>query len=342
MGPGLECACGVPRSRRVPDGRNELDARLLELPPRRRGRGRSPLIAWMSGRSARAPRYLSQDERIELADLLQSELSVRGSRAELCRAPSTISRELQRNVRAGRRYQPFGAHQHATAHRARHRRRRLDPNADLGAAVTDLLRQRWSPQQISRHPRKQFADNPSMWLCHEKHLSIGYQPNSRSCGIHRWLLIVAHRYRPVTTTVARTSVSSDADRGFSSRCSAFMIGRSCRLTVLKVVHWVRDLIIGNNHLSAIATLVERQTRMLRLVHLRRCGADALHTALGARMQDLPPTLIRSITWGPGRPRWPATSPPPRSWEPVDFCDSRSPWQRGTNEKTQRAAARLLP
>lgn len=128
----------------------------------------------MSARSARAPRYLSQDERIEIADLRQSGLSVRGSRAELGRTPSTISRELQRNVQAWPPVSTFrSSSARDRARRARHRRRRLDPNADLGAAVTDLLRQRWSPQQISRHPHKQFADNPSMWLCHEKHLSIG-------------------------------------------------------------------------------------------------------------------------------------------------------------------------
>ncbi len=48
-------------------------------------------------------RYLSQDERIEIADLGLSGLSVRAIGEE---APSTISRELRRNAVAGRGYRP--------------------------------------------------------------------------------------------------------------------------------------------------------------------------------------------------------------------------------------------
>lgn len=64
-------------------------------------------------------------------------------------------------------------------------------------------------------------------------------------------------------------------------------------------HWEGDPIIGNYPFSAIATLVERQTRMLRLVHLCRCDADSLHATLVERMQHLPPTLTRLITWDQG-------------------------------------------
>ena len=59
------------------------------------------------------------------------------------------------------------------------------------------------------------------------------------------------------------------------------------------------MIIGNNHSTAIGTLVERQTRMVRLVHLPRSDSGSLHAALVARMQDLPPALLRSITWDQG-------------------------------------------
>jgi hypothetical protein len=94
-----------------------------------------------------------------------------------------------------------------------------------------------------------------------------------------------------------------------------------------------DLIIGNNHGSAIGTLAERQTRMLRLMHLPRSDADSLHAALVARMQGLPPTLMRSITWdqGTGMARHLATTD--KLGAPAYFCDSRSPWQRGTDENT---------
>ena len=45
-------------------------------------------------------RYLSQDERIEIADLRLAGLSTRQIADQLGRAPSTISRELRRNATA--------------------------------------------------------------------------------------------------------------------------------------------------------------------------------------------------------------------------------------------------
>ncbi|MEE3754021.1 IS30 family transposase [Mycobacterium europaeum] len=278
-------------------------------------------------------RYLSQDERIEIADLHHSGLRVRTIATRLGRAPSTISRELRRNAPAGRGYQPFDAHRRATARRARHHRRRVDTNDQLGNAVAELLLQRWSPQQISRHLRHRFPDDSSMWLCHESIYQAVYQPNSRFMRPSR---LAPHRRSPLRTgrdhrrahhrqSCRRPRFQQPMltihDRSFSA------VDRS------EAGHWEGDLIIGNNHLSAIGTLVERQTRMLRLVHLPRSDADSLHAALVARMKDLPPTLMRSITWDQGTEMARHLATTDKLGAPVYFCDSRSPWQRGTNENT---------
>jgi transposase, IS30 family len=69
-------------------------------------------------------------------------------------------------------------------------------------------------------------------------------------------------------------------------------------------HWEGDLIIGKDQGSAIGTLVERQTRMVRLLHLPQRDGDTLHDALKARMADLPAALLRSITWDQGT-EWPS-------------------------------------
>jgi IS30 family transposase len=85
--------------------------------------------------------------------------------------------------------------------------------------------------------------------------------------------------------------------------------------------------------GAIGTLVERQTRLLRLVHLPRSDSDSLHAALVARMKDLPPALMRSITWDQGTEMARHLATTAKLGAPVYFCDSRSPWQRGSNENT---------
>lgn len=51
------------------------------------------------------------------------------------------------------------------------------------------------------------------------------------------------------------------------------------------------------------------------------------------MEDLPPTLIRSITWDQGTEMARHLATTDELGAPVYFCDSGSPWQRGTNENT---------
>ena len=114
-----------------------------------------------------SPRFLSQEERIEIADLRHAGLSIRQIAHRLGRAASTVSRELRRNATRSRGYRPFHAHRRATARRSRTHRRRIETSGELRQMVAELLAQRWSPQQISRHLRLKFPAQSGMWLSHE-------------------------------------------------------------------------------------------------------------------------------------------------------------------------------
>ena len=189
----MECPRGGARSRCIAVCGDELDTRLQDLPQRCGGRVR-PAVGSPRGPGDQLAIPI-QDERIEIADLRRDGLSLRAIAERLGQAPSTISRELRRNA-AGRRYQPFEAHRRATARRARHHRRRIDISEQLSTLVVELLGQRWSPQQISRHLRLRFPNGRSMWLCHESIYQAVYQPNSRFVRPSR---LAPHRRSPLRT-----------------------------------------------------------------------------------------------------------------------------------------------
>lgn len=98
-------------------------------------------------------------------------------------------------------------------------------------------------------------------------------------------------------------------------------------------HWEGDLIIGKDQGSAIGTLVERQTRSTLLLHLPTRDSEALHDALAGTLADLPAGLVRSITWDQGTEMARHLKITRTLGADVYFCDSHSPWQRGTNENT---------
>jgi transposase, IS30 family len=276
-------------------------------------------------------RFLSQDERIEIADLRHAGLSVRQVADRLGRSPSTISRELRRNATANQGYRPFEAHRSATARRARHHRRRVETTPELRQVVGELLAQRWSPQQISGQLRRKFPGQPGMWLCHESIYQAVYQPGS---PLMRPSPLAPDRRSPLRT-------GRDHRRAHQRGARRRPRFEQPMLTIhqrpfqpddrSQPGHWEGDLIIGKDQGSAIGTLVERQTRVVRLLHMPRRDSDALHDALQARMAGLPPALLRSITWDQGTEMARHRTITRSLGAPVYFCDSHSPWQRGSNE-----------
>jgi transposase, IS30 family len=125
---------------------------------------------------ARHPRYLSLAERTLIADLRREHKPVRQIAAAIGRSPSTVSRELGRNLDDCGRYLPHTADGLAAERTARPRRRRLLADAELYAVVADLLARRWSPEQVAHELCARFPDQPGRRLSTESIYQAIYDP----------------------------------------------------------------------------------------------------------------------------------------------------------------------
>jgi IS30 family transposase len=100
-------------------------------------------------------------------------------------------------------------------------------------------------------------------------------------------------------------------------------------------HWEGDLVFGTRP-SAVATLVDRATRYTIVVALPGgYKADAVARALIDHVGRLPTPLRGSLTWDRGREMAEHAVITAALSMPVFFCDAHHPWQRGTNENTNR-------
>jgi IS30 family transposase len=106
-------------------------------------------------------------------------------------------------------------------------------------------------------------------------------------------------------------------------------------------HWEGDL-IGGTHNSYIATLVERQSRYVMLVKIEKKDADTVAAALVKHAQRLPAELYKSLTWDRGTEMAHHRQFTLATDIAVYFCDPKSPWQRGSNENTNRLLRQYFP
>jgi IS30 family transposase len=117
----------------------------------------------------RSNRYLSLLERQRIATLRGQGLGVREIGRRLDRSPSTVSRELQRNLRPHDRdrYDADLAHARARERTRRPRYSRLFGDTALRDEVQRKLELDWSPEQIARYLRRAYPDRPAWHVCHE-------------------------------------------------------------------------------------------------------------------------------------------------------------------------------
>jgi transposase, IS30 family len=285
-------------------------------------------------------RFLSQDERLVIADLRRAGAGVRAIARELGRDPSTISRELKRNSHPGSGdYRPHAAHARARAHRTRPKTSKIAASPELRERVQEMLDDRCSPEQISHRLRRDHPDRPELHVTHETIYQALYLQGR---GELRRELARALRTGRTMRKPRRTSEQRQP------RYTAPMVMISDRPADIEERavpgHWEGDLIIGGRGgTSAIGTLVERTTRYVLLMHLpTRHDAETVRDSLITTIQTLPSHLTRSLTWDQGSEMGRHHEFTTATDIPVYFCDPHSPWQRGSNENTNGLLRQYFP
>ena len=284
-------------------------------------------------------RYLSEAERISIADGLIHGLSLRMIAADLGRAPSTISREIRRNRDMGTEaYHPYRAGRRAVGRRVRHRRRKLGYDPELRTVVADHLERRWSPEQISRLLPSLYRDRPEMRAAPETIYQALYARGPDR--LHRDGVRLLRSGR-----VHRKRRRRSGERLGRFVAPMVMIDQRPADVADRLVagHWEGDLITGSANRSAIGTVVERTTRYLLLLHLPDGhGAERVRDALVTAVAVLPSRLRRSLTWDQGVEMSRHDEFTRASDVAVYFCERASPWQRGTNENTNGLLRQYFP
>lgn len=284
-------------------------------------------------------RYLSVDERIEVADLHRAGLSMRQIGRRLHRSASTISRELRRNTHPDSgEYRPWAAHRRSVIRRARPKMGKIAQHHALRLFIEQGLRRRWSPEQISRRLVETFPNRPELRVSHETIYQALYVQGR---GELRRELARCLR----TGRAMRKSQRRPDQRRSRFQAPMLMISERPPEVEDRAVpgHWEGDLILGAGNRSAIATLVERSTRYVLLAHLPNGhAAEQVRDALVTTIATLPAHLRRSLTWDQGAEMGAHHLITLQAQLPIYFCDPASPWQRGSNENTNGLLRQYFP
>jgi IS30 family transposase len=292
-----------------------------------------------------AGRYLSFLERELIALGRAMGLSMREIARQLGRAPSTISRELKRNIstRGPMYYKATVAQSKADARARRPKLSKLVRYLALHDYVQSKLacQQHWSPQQISRRLVVDFPDDEQMRISPEAiYQALFIQGRG---ALRRELTGCLRTGRALRRPRARAR--DGAERRRSRIKDMVLISERPAEVADRAVpgHWEGDLIIGEDGLSAIGTLVERTTRFVMLLHLANDrSAPAVRDAIIAAITTLPEQLRKSLTWDQGVEMAEHAKLKIDANLAVYFCDPHSPWQRGSNENTNGLLRQYFP
>lgn len=279
---------------------------------------------------------LTLSEREEISRGLAEGQSMREIASLLQRAPSTVSREIGRHC--GReRYRASEADQRAWDNARRPKPCRLAVHRGLQKIVARKLSLDWSPEQISGWLRRRYPGEPEMQISHETiYRSLFVQAR----GVLKKELVGHLRTRRVIRHAKKSRIRG---QGRGQIVDAVSIRERPAEVEDRAVpgHWEGDL-LGGSYNTHIATLVERQSRFTMLVKVNGKDTQTVVRALTKQVRRLPVELRKSLTWDRGLELAAHKDFSIATDVKVYFCDPQSPWQRGTNENTNRLLRQYFP
>ena len=271
---------------------------------------------------------LSQEERYFFSSSLANGLKIPQISKEMARAPSTLYRELKRNIRPSGRYAAFVAHSYATARRRRARRGSQFPKA-CWDYILDFLSIQWSPEQISNHLK-----NLGLF-------SISFQSIYRNIRIDRRRGGQLFKDLRITPKRRRKRYGTDDSRGILrgkrmiSERPAFINNRA------EFGHWEADTVMGKDKHQCILTLVERKSGLARIAKLANRTTDLTINAISKIIMN-EPSKFKTITFDNGSEFHSYKKLEKRFNITCYFANPHHPWERGCNENFNGLLRQYLP
>lgn len=274
-----------------------------------------------------AYKRLNRNHRIEIEKLIALGKNQKQIASALSVHPSTIHRELKRVKKDA--YDNLKAEVNYVHNRMdkRYGKTKIESNPKLKKFVYFHLEKHWSPQQISNALKQFYPFDKSMQISHE---SIYYHIYLHPKKEVEKLLISQLRQK--------RNYRGNQRRGTDKRTTIkdpIRIDERPENVLTREVpgHWEGDLILGKNRESAIGTLVERTTRFLIMVPLKKRDATSVRKAFEKAFSNIPKHLKLSLTYDNGTEMAQHKLFTKNSKVKVYFAHPYSPWERPTNENT---------
>ncbi|HSL02205.1 MAG TPA: IS30 family transposase [Nitrospiraceae bacterium] len=279
---------------------------------------------------------LTLAEREEISRAVVAGRSMRSIATSLGRAPSSISREIERNGGQGC-YRASQAEQAAWDRARRPKTCKLAENRMLAHIVANKLQAQWSPEQIAGWLQRTYPGDENYQVSHETiYRSLFIQARG---ALKKELLEHLRRTRVMRRSRHHTQKTGNHGRIMDT---VSISERPATVEDRAVPgHWEGDLLFGSKN-SQIATLVERHTRYVMLVKVASKDTETVINALIKNARQLPQELYQSLTWDRGKEMADHKRFTLATDIKVYFCDPQNPWQRGTNENTNGLLRQYFP
>ena len=287
---------------------------------------------------ARKYKRLQIEERVVIQTLLSEKRSIDYIAERLGRNRSSIRNEVKKwVVNPKDRYNAELA-QFCAEDDYRNKRNldKINSNPKLKAFVYARLRQRDSPEQISGRLKELFPNDSIMSISHEAIYQHIYR--KRQSKLSKELIALlpySHSRRRLNRKVGKNKNRIKDIKRIDLRPQHIELRE-------EIGHWESDLVIGREHKSAIATVVERKTRFVYIIPVKSKHTKIVTKAIATTMKKLNPEFRKTMTHDNGTEmanhKWLTN----KTGMEVYFANPYSSWERGTNENTNGLIRRFFP
>ncbi len=275
--------------------------------------------------------HLLEGERRVIAQMKRAGSSRREIARVTGRAPSTIARELKRNIHDNNHHEYYTysvAHGKALGRRSRPRRHTQFTQQELDM-VDERLRMNWSPEQVANTLKKKGL----LEICHETIYQHVYRDKHADGSLYQHLRLKCRK--------RRKRYRSKESRGRLAGKTMIQDRPACINERKSIGHWEIDTVLGKESKVCIVTLVERMTGYVLIGMLPNKTVEALNKRV-KKMIRRSPIPVLSITSDNGTEFHGYKEIEQDTNAIFYFATPHHAWERGTNENTNGLIRQYLP